>query len=1010
MRSKTKKLIWAVPLMAVVAAIGALAIFMAQSPNEASAQVTSGTELPGMVQKLTVAPNAQGTPEEELLLSWEAPKDGGYVTSYRIDVSDDGKRWVSHIADHGASDLSLVYNDLKAESTKHFRVFAWNQHGTGPGTDKSGTTAVSDKPDRATGLTATNGSSAFTYMFDLNKDGDAADTDVDKVKETDFNYDFCGDNGSTTPDGKIDDVCDNLDETATRAGVLQTDIKLEWTAPEDPAGAPVTGYRIEYSPNGTQWHLLVDNTSAYNVYAHRGLPANTESMQYRVYAINRYGMSSVSDAAAGSTAASTAPGEIGDLTIGLSPASTDLHLKWVKPTDPPGDPVTHYRIQARIGTSTTASDYKNLHAGKHIVRTTVYNPGGDDLKRAGITVPTNIADGGLVVDIRIAAINRVNTNALDTASGVTWVSLDDVPVGDPDAPRRAGTPTVKQDQEQHQGRSGLNVTWPTGSFIEGQGPDTTNFGAQVEYILVINGTEQTGVDHTTALTLGGSTTKPGADDNALATETERKYVLYVRNTNNTGANGVADVTATSSGAGSAPTVSIRSFPSREVSGSTARPTLPRQPGSFSVSSDGHTEIKLSWSAPNTDDECPADDSQSNPPTGTGLENTGDGSECGASVLDGYKIEVSETGTSGWKTVEAMHSKTSYTADMLDPGKRYYFRVSAVNSRGVGNATPAESDETHDAGEPTPPGGLVAQAMGHTAIKLCWFEQNLVDPLTGNAILDEGLPVLGYRITYMDGKTEKVLVENTNSKDTQYTDMMGLTAGESRTYRVYSISLGGVGTSYTTATGSTMDANLPGAPTGVTAKADSDTAITVSWTAPTDNGGAAITGYKVMWKMSSADAYVADDMATAAADATSHQVTGLTASTAYTFKVMATNAKGDSMASAEVTETTDLPNDGQLGAPTGVTATSTTAQQLDLTWEGGENADSYRLIAVDVDEYEATGTLVYESATVSDGAARSGEVSDLTPGTTYLGVVIAVKGTGADMELMFGFAPAGVVSK
>ena len=87
-----------------------------------------------------------------------------------------------------------------------------------------------------------------------------------------------------------------------------------------------------------------------------------------------------------------------------------------------------------------------------------------------------------------------------------------------------------------------------------------------------------------------------------------------------------------------------------------------------------------------------------------------------------------------------------------------------NSRGAGLSSGVKSARTHEAGEPTPPGGLVAQTYGPTAIKLCWFEQNVVDPLTGDDILDEtSSPSSATRLPILDGadgKTEMTLVENT----------------------------------------------------------------------------------------------------------------------------------------------------------------------------------------------------------------------------------------------------------
>src|SRR5579884_1016163 len=80
---------------------------------------------------------------------------------------------------------------------------------------------------------------------------------------------------------------------------------------------------------------------------------------------------------------------------------------------------------------------------------------------------------------------------------------------------------------------------------------------------------------------------------------------------------------------------------------------------------------------------------------------------------------------------------------------------------------------------------------------------------------------------------------------------------------------------------------PGAPTGVTATAGTNQA-TVSWTAPSNNGGAAISGYTV----TSSPGNI-----TATSTGTSATVSGLTAGTRYTFTVTAANSVGTGTASA-----------------------------------------------------------------------------------------------------------------
>ena len=113
----------------------------------------------------------------------------------------------------------------------------------------------------------------------------------------------------------------------------------------------------------------------------------------------------------------------------------------------------------------------------------------------------------------------------------------------------------------------------------------------------------------------------------------------------------------------------------------------------------------------------------------------------------------------------------------------------------------------------------------------------------------------------------------------------------------------------TASGTYADA--PGAPTGMTATAGVEQA-TLSWAAPSSDGGAAITGYRIQANDGSGwDEVVAD---TGDTD-TSRTVTGLTAGTGYAFRVAAINPVGtgdNSSSSAEVTPTAPASGGGGSG--------------------------------------------------------------------------------------------------
>ena len=88
----------------------------------------------------------------------------------------------------------------------------------------------------------------------------------------------------------------------------------------------------------------------------------------------------------------------------------------------------------------------------------------------------------------------------------------------------------------------------------------------------------------------------------------------------------------------------------------------------------------------------------------------------------------------------------------------------------------------------------------------------------------------------------------------------------------------------------------------------------------------------------------------------------------------------------------------LTRPSNVRAVSQAAGELTLTWEGGDNADSYVLIAVHM------GTFEYETTSIGDGAAKTGTVTGLIGGENYLGIVVALQVLGdGSLDTLHGSA-------
>ena len=98
------------------------------------------------------------------------------------------------------------------------------------------------------------------------------------------------------------------------------------------------------------------------------------------------------------------------------------------------------------------------------------------------------------------------------------------------------------------------------------------------------------------------------------------------------------------------------------------------------------------------------------------------------------------------------------------------------------------------------------------------------------------------------------------------------------------------------------AQPPGAPTGLTATANGQTRIDLSWRAPANNGGAAITGYRV--EVSTDGSSWSNLAANTNSAAASYSDTGLTAGSARRYRVSAINSAGTGPASNAASATTD----------------------------------------------------------------------------------------------------------
>ncbi|MYG69507.1 MAG: T9SS type A sorting domain-containing protein, partial [Rhodothermaceae bacterium] len=326
-----------------------------------------------------------------------------------------------------------------------------------------------------------------------------------------------------------------------------------------------------------------------------------------------------------------------------------------------------------------------------------------------------------------------------------------------------------------------------------------------------------------------------------------------------------------------------SSPSNVANATTDAATAPGVPTSLTATSAGRTTINLSWTAPTND---------------------------GGAAITGYRIEVSANAGSSWTDLVANTSstETTYAHSGLGAGTTRHYRVSAINS--VGASSPSNvADATTDALEAIAPGSptsLTATSEGRTTINLSWTAP------TNNG----GAAITGYRIevSVNAGSSWTDLEANTSSTGTTYVHS-GLGAGTTRHYRVSAINSVGASSPSNVANATTDVVTAPGAPTSLTVIPVGGTTINLSWTAPTNDGGTAITGYRIEVSADTGSSW-ADLVANTRSTETTYAHRGLGAGTTRLYRVSAINSVGISAPSDIATNTADVPSALSLAGSVG----------------------------------------------------------------------------------------------
>ena len=262
------------------------------------------------------------------------------------------------------------------------------------------------------------------------------------------------------------------------------------------------------------------------------------------------------------------------------------------------------------------------------------------------------------------------------------------------------------------------------------------------------------------------------------------------------------------------------------------------------------------------------------------------SENGAAIT-GYKVMVTETGSTSFTTYPVKGTDTQLTITGLKNGVKYSFKVSAINAVGEGVASPSTTA--------TPEKKVSIAVTNLRGIA----KDGKVD-LTWSLSSENISQITGFRIREYSSGSNTFVVHDILGQTTKAT-ITGLTNGKSYGFSVLAVTNQGLGPSSNIINVIPKASQIPpGAPSAISdlkAVAEQNQ-VKLSWTAPKDNGSK-ISEYHIQQFKRGETSFVTipkTDLSTSAV------ISGLTNGITYDFKVIAINSAGAGPVSNTVSAT------------------------------------------------------------------------------------------------------------
>ena len=689
--------------------------------------------------------------------------------------------------------------------------------------------------------------------------------------------------------------------TGLSATAGDAQVVLSWRAPNNDGNSPITRYTIEQSTNGgTSWTASTPSTSTTTTVTVTGL-TNDQVYHFRVSATNAQGTGTPSGTAQATPVQQQTPIVQPPPTVQDNTQPT-ITINGANPiTISLGDTYNDAGATCtdNVDSSPTLTDTSTVDTSSRGSYTVTYTCTDDANNSAQavrtvnvVTVPSAITNlrasaGDAQVILRWTAPDNGGSTIIDyiieysANAGTSWST-----VNDGTSASAASTVTGLTNGQNYQFRV---------SAVNGEGTGaTSNVATATPRVTVQPVITAPGAP--TNLSAAAGDTTVSLSWTAPADNGNSPIIDYVIEQSRDGGSTWGDSTpATSTGT----TVTVTGLtndilyqfrvsatnvhapgPVSNVAGTT--PTASAQQGTETVitapgvptglsAAPGNGIVTLSWTAP---------------------------ADTGSSAIISYTIQQSTNGIAWVDSTPATATGLTQIVTGLTNGVQYQFRVNATNTELTGAAS-AIISATPNASLLTAPSAPIYPSFwitdDATEVRLFWD----VPASDGGSAITNYKPQ--YKIatatSWIDGPTGLSIPAI----------ITGLTPNQQYEFRVFAINSIGISEASTVssiileprqATTVPIPAVEPSAPTNLQATVGNGQ-IPLSWTAPTNNGGAAITDYKVEYQTSGGSWQTFADGTSTTTSAT---VTGLTNGIQYSFRVLATNSVGDSQPSNVVTAT------------------------------------------------------------------------------------------------------------